>query len=207
MFGPSSIYGLDIETDNSAGFGLDPRRAGVTEVAVATADGGEVFADESEARLLRGVIEFFNDMPTGLIATWNGSFFDLPYLVDRMNGHLGDVPGFQDGSAGPMLTFDRELKPKYEPLGGHAGGYSAVWFKQGEAIPHQHLDIAQAYRSFADEAGVKWSLKPVAIASGIEMVELDRERLHVYTAAERKAYCLSDASGTRELALRRLGLV
>ena len=75
-------------------------------------------------------------------------------------------------------------------------------FQLGEAAEM----IRESTARFADEHGVKHSLKPVCAAHGVDMVELDRTRLHEYTPAERAAYALSDSRGTRALTLRLLGL-
>lgn len=38
------------------------------------------------------------------------------------------------------------------------------------------------------------------------MLEIDRERLHEYSAGDQRRYVVSDTRGTRELTLRKLGL-
>jgi len=45
----------------------------------------------------------------------------------------------------------------------------------------------------------------VARALGIEVIEVDRERMHLLTQAQRTAYAASDTRATRELAIRGLG--
>lgn len=211
---PTRIYGLDIETDNSHGHGLDPRMAAITDIAIATdtrhsASGGEVFSISdlgSESAMLREAASFIRRLPVGLIATWNGVFFDLPFLHERASL-------YRDVDLGLCLRPAPSLRPKYQPLPGHAteenpgGGYDGYWKTDdlwGGA--HAHIDIAPAYRRTAADLGVKWSLKPVAVALDIDMVELDRTRLHTYSVEERMAYNLSDATGTRSLAMRALGV-
>lgn len=201
MFSPARIYSLDIETDNSEGHGLNPELSRVTEVAVLTAETSWVFDNDDEAKLLTELGECVRDLRPGLISTWNGAFFDMPFLSDRMI-----AVGVAGLGVGPRLVTDPGLKPKYEPLPGHAGGYIAVWPSSFPSIPHQHLDISGAYKQFAADADVSWSLKPVCKAMGIDMFEIDRTRLHEYTPEEVRAYVLSDCVGTRELALHTLGL-
>lgn len=199
MFSPDRIYGLDIETDNSNGFGLDPRNSVVTEIAVSLPQslrGGAVLTGDEDV-MFAELWALLRDLPPGLFVTWNGSFFDWPFLADRMAAVRSKVKGLI------RLTPDVALTPKYDYLPGHTTGYQVSLDARGSQ--HSHLDIASAYKSYAAEQGVSWSLKPVCAAQGIEMIELDRENLHAYTAAEREAYCLSDAAGTRELAIRTLG--
>lgn len=196
MYGPSRVYGLDIETDNSAGHGLNPGKSRITEIALATAQGGAVFNDDDELALLLNLEAALADLAPGLLATWNGSPFDVPFITDR----LATYPVAHGWTTWP----DPDLVPKYEPLPGHTGGYGASWSNRS-GVTHAHLDISYAYRSVADRHGVSWSLKPVCAAEGIEMYELDRTRLQDYTPEQRKRYCLSDSSGTRILALRALG--
>jgi DNA polymerase elongation subunit (family B) len=81
------LYGLDIETDTSLD-GLDPDRSGVIAVAVCPSDGTpeEVItshgADE-EIALLRALDGHLAGLPPGVIVTWNGTRFDLPFLHRR----------------------------------------------------------------------------------------------------------------------------
>lgn len=201
-YGPDRIYGLDIETDNTNGFGLDPRNSSITELALATAEGGHVLTADTRADEFDGVLAPTQDaleaLAPGLIATWNGSVFDMPFIDYRVTEHYGR------GLVGPELVLDPQITPKYEPLPGYHGGYNVLWHT--ETGTHTHLDVSFAYKKFAEDNDIKWGLKPVCEALGIKMVELDRANLHQYTAAEREEYCLSDARGTRQLALRLLGL-
>lgn len=200
MYGPDSVYALDIETLNDAarGFhGLIPARSRITEVAVSTADGGMVFNDEDELALLISLEAFLAELRPGLISTWNGAVFDLPFITDRFANY--------PVTHGWNLTADPQIVPKYDPLPGHVGGYSAYWLATG--THHAHLDVSHYYKRLASRAGVKHSLKPVCGALGIDMVEIDRENLHLYTPRERSEYALSDGYGTRQLALHQLGWI
>jgi DNA polymerase elongation subunit (family B) len=191
-------FAIDIETDNSEGFGLVPERSRVTEVAIAVptsieADGGVVFNDDSEVKLLNRMADYIADLPSGIINDWNGAFFDLPFMADRAR-----ILGIDIG----LTLLPVPGKPKYDFLPGHTTGYTGLWL--GGSGGHVSYDISKAYQHLADE-GVSWSLKPVAKHLGIEMIELDRENLHKYTQAERDAYNLSDATGTLALALMLYG--
>lgn len=216
MFSAARIYSLDIETDTDGVNGLDPREARITEIAISTADGDAVFNDASEAHLLYNADRHIRRLPPGLIGTWNGTFFDLPYIADR----LSMARATQDAARyaaekvdlyefGMRLIPQPGLTPKYDFLPGHSTGYGC-WWRTDSPDPrgiHQHLDISDAYKRFAAEAGVKHSLKPVCIANGIEMIEVDRTKMHELTVAERSAYGASDTRGTRALTIKLLGAV
>lgn len=128
-----------------------------------------------------------------MIATWNGAGFDVPFLAHRFR-QLGVETG--------MVSAPTDLvRPKYQALPGSGGCHEMHWRGAG-VHPHSHFDVAYASVELASAAGVKHSLKPVARAAGIEMVEVDRSRIDLLTPAEQDAYVASDAVGTRELALR-----
>ena len=181
------VYGLDIETDTAAG-GLDPRRAGVLAVAVVTAARDIVFTGD-EADVLRGVDEAVASLEPGVIATWNGSAFDLPYLADR-----AATCGVRLGMS---LTADVTLATR-SPLPGHAGSYRGRWFG------HRHLDAYRLYRNDLKRTlDVSCSLKSVAQLTGIPFVDADASRVHELEEAELRRYVASDARVARQLALRR----
>lgn len=209
MYDPTQVYGYDIETmnDEERGFnGLDPSRSYITEIAVATDEsingGGEVFTG-SEQQIIYGFARFLVSLKPGLMAGWNNTFFDNPF-IDYRTRQVGI--DFE-----MVLTAQPGLRAKYDPLPTAVtpenpnGGWVAT-FPAFDGGRHSSLDVAQAYRRFADEQGVKWGLKPVCEARGIDMFEIDRTRLHDYSPAERRRYVLSDGHGTRELALQMLGL-
>lgn len=185
------VYGLDIETDTSGGYGLDPAKGGIVSIAVVGPDGDYVLdIDEfagNERRLLVGFNHLLGFLPAGVMATWNGSGFDGPFLAERCERH-----GIETGIE---LVYDPTLPIKYDPLPGHPGAYRVAF------DAHGHIDVAYAYRRFAAEAGVSWSLKPVAKAAGLEVIEVDRTRIHELTSDEREAYVASDARLARQLAL------
>lgn len=205
-FDRTRVYALDIETCTDGVNGLDPREARITEVAVSTSLGDTVFADADEARLLYRMDEFIQHLPPGLIVTWNGAFFDLPFIHDRYALSCREV-GLVLADLGMHLIEQPGLKPKYDYLPGHSTGYTAVWqTTQPFGLDlHQHLDISFAYKAFAAKHGVRHSLKPVAEAHGITMIIVDREKMHELSEEDRSAYAASDTRGTRELAIRLLG--
>ena len=76
------LLGLDIETDTAVD-GLDPAVGRVLAVAIARPGGVTVFDDGDEGRLLARVDEFLAATDPGVLVTWNGGGFDLPYLATR----------------------------------------------------------------------------------------------------------------------------
>lgn len=212
MFDAEHSYAFDIETDTSGGYGLDPRKGGITEIALAfdatvaerfeAAHGGIVYSVEDGLAEEEVIIEFDRTLARlepGVLFTWNGSFFDLPFILSR--AEMLDIAHHLHLRAQPGL------KPKYEPLPGHVGGYSAVWGSSANNFPHQHIDIQRGYERYARDLGIKWRLKPVAHAYGIDMVDPgDRSALHLMPGDKRVEYALSDANGTRLLGMHQLGL-
>ena len=128
-----AVYGLDIETDTTEN-GLDPRVAAVVTVALAGPGYEEVFTGP-EAQLLIDVDERIGQLEPGVLATWNGAAFDLPFLADRAR-----LWGIQ---LGLQLRLDRAIRLQHAPLPGHAGAYRAAW--------HQHCHV-DAYHLYRDDA-------------------------------------------------------
>ena len=183
------VYGFDIETDTTVN-GLDPRVSQVTSVAIWSLTEQRCIADVDERELLFELARLVESLPAGIMAGWNSAVFNLPFLATRAE-LLGISLPF-------TLVPDPAITPKYGFTPPHTSGYRA---RVGE---HVHADIAYAYKLDASWLGVSWSLKPVARAFGIQMVEVDRERMHELSADELVAYNLSDARGTCLLA-RGLG--
>jgi DNA polymerase elongation subunit (family B) len=186
---PPPVYGLDLETDTATD-GLDPRVGRILCVGLAGAGGELVLAHHDEAELLRSVDQWLADLAPGVITTWNGAAFDLPYLATRAG--LAGVP------LGLRLRLDPGLVLRGDPLPGHAGAYRATWHG------HRHLD---AYRVFRADVGpalrMSCSLKAVAGLVGLPAVDADASRVHELLPSAQHAYVASDARCTRELALRR----
>jgi DNA polymerase elongation subunit (family B) len=178
------VYGFDIETDTRVD-GRDPHVAAVITAAIADADGAVVVAAGDEATILRTVNEALAALPPGILATWNGAGFDLPFWLVRCAVH-GIDPGW---AVAPVAG-----ESKYQPLPGMAARYG------GRVAGHRHVDIAWPHRSTADALGVTWSLKPLAHALGIDAVVAERERAGELSRHELVAYCASDAHVTVRLA-------
>jgi DNA polymerase elongation subunit (family B) len=187
MTGPA-VYGLDIETDTSVD-GLDPAVSPVVSAALSTGDGDEVFGGP-ERDLLAAVDARLRSLDPGILATWNGAAFDLPFLADR--AAVAGVP------LGLRLVPDPTVVLSRGPLAGHAGAYRALWYG------HRHLD---GYRMYRGDVGrvlhISCSLKAIARVVGLTPVEVDRERIHELALDELDAYVASDARLTRMLVERR----
>lgn len=125
----ANIYGLDIETDTRYD-GLDPTVASVVTVALSGRKLDEVFVGP-EHELLAALDRRLATLEPGVIATWNGSTFDLPFIADRAR-LLGLDLGLQ-------LCLDRRLTLHRAPLPGHAGAYRAAWYR------HTHIDTFRLY--------------------------------------------------------------
>ena len=185
-----AVYGLDIETDTTEN-GLDPRVAAVVTVALAGPGYEEVFTGH-EAQLLVDLDERLGQLEPGVIATWNGAAFDLPFLADRALLH--GVP------LGLTLQHDPAITLRRAPLPGHRGAYRARWFDHG------HLDAYRLYRGDVGPAlRISCSLKSIARFVGLAPVEVDRTRIHDLSNEALHAYAASDARLARILTERRWG--
>lgn len=180
------IYGLDIETDTAID-GRDPRVAGVIAVAVADAEGPIAVFRGDERAMLEATISLIANLPPGVVTTWNGSGFDLPFIAERC---------LRLRVALPWGLHETELPGKYSAIPGRAGRYRVSFGS------HSHADIAWAYEDHCRENGVRWSLKPLAHSLGIDAVEADREHAGSLPTAELLTYVASDAHVTALLAAR-----
>jgi DNA polymerase elongation subunit (family B) len=186
--GHERIYGLDIETDTTVD-GLDPASSPVVTAALSTPAGDEVFTG-TELDIIAALDARLRGLPPGVVATWNGAAFDLPFLADRAAA-CGVALGLR-------LRPDPSVLPGHDPLPGHTGAYRATWYDHG------HLDAYRVYRADVGPLlGVSCSLKAVARLVGLVPVEVDRERIHDLSAADLAAYVTSDARLARTLAARR----
>jgi DNA polymerase elongation subunit (family B) len=182
------IYGLDIETDTRVD-GLDPAVAPVVTVALSTPAGDEVFTGP-ERPLLAALDDALAALTPGVLATWNGAAFDLPFLADRAARHGLDV--------GLRLLLDRRIVTRRPPLPGHAGAYRATWHG------HRHIDAYRLYRGDVGPAlQISCSLKLIARLVGLTPIEVDREQIHSLPDDVLEAYVTSDARLARLLAERR----
>jgi uncharacterized protein YprB with RNaseH-like and TPR domain len=185
-----AVYGLDIETDTREN-GLDPRVAAVVTVALACPGYEEVFTG-SEPQLLADLDERLAQLEPGVIATWNGAAFDLPFIADRAAMH--ELP------LGLRLRHDSAITMRRAPLPGHRGAYRASWFDHG------HLDAYRLYRGDVGPAlRISCSLKSIARFVGLAPVEVDRTKIHDLSNEALHAYAASDARLARILTERRWG--
>lgn len=184
------VYGLDIETDTSVD-GLDPRVAPVVTVALAGVGYEETFSGP-EQHLLTELDERLAQLEPGIIATWNGAAFDLPFLADRA--------AINDIRLGLRLQPDDTIAIRKAPLAGHNGAYRASWFD------HSHIDAYRLYRGDVGPAlRISCSLKSIARFVGLAPVEVDRTRIHDLSNEALHAYAASDARLARILTERRWG--
>ncbi len=185
-------YGLDIETDTTID-GLDPSTSPVVAVAV-SAVGSDTVLTGAEDELLAELEALLRSLPPGVIITWNGSSFDLPFLVHR--AALLGVPlglSLHDPSAPVPVGV---AAPVWPPP---PDGFRATW---GE---HSHLDGFRLYRADVRRTvGLSCGLKAMARLVGLPVVEVDRAGIHDLSPAELEAYVCSDARLARQLVARRL---
>ncbi|MGE3620295.1 MAG: 3'-5' exonuclease [Acidimicrobiia bacterium] len=171
------VYGLDIEIDTAAP-DLDTALAPILTVALAHPGGEEVFTGPEDELLVR-LDAAFAELAPGVIATWNGGAFDLPFIADRAR-YLGlDV--------GLRLRLDPKLPMRTAPLPGHEGAYRASWYR------HCHLDAFRLYHSQPRVARtLAGSLRALARGLGlipqgnahVEPDDLRNEALHAYAEGD-----------------------
>lgn len=182
------VYGLDIETDTTVD-GLDPGVARILTVALSSDHLDELFTGD-EASLLRELDERLAAIEPGVIATWNGASFDLPFIADR--AYLHGVP------LGLRLEQDARIAVRGNALPGHVGAYRGSWHH------HSHLDAYRVYRSDVGPAlRISCGLKSIARFVGLPVVEVDRAHIHDLSQEALHAYASSDARLARVLAERR----
>lgn len=177
MARPAAVYGLDIETDTSID-GLDPAVAPIITVALSSPGCDEIFSGD-EPGLLFDLDLRIRDLDAGVIATWNGASFDLPFLAHRASLHgIG---------LGLRLRSDRQI-----------GAYRAVWYR------HRHIDAYRLYRGDVGPAlRVSCGLKSIARLVGLSPIEVDRTKIHELEHEALHAYAASDARLARVLTERR----
>ncbi len=176
-----ALYGLDIETDTSVD-GLDPALSPIVAVAVATDDGDHVFQGP-EPGILADLDTLLAQLPAGLIVTWNGAGFDLPFLAERAH-IIGATIG---------LHLWRDPTIESDP-----GAFRGRWYR------HDHLDGYRVYRADVGRSlGLSCGLKPLSRLVGLQPIELDRSSLHLLDDDVVRRYVASDARLAKELVLRR----
>jgi hypothetical protein len=182
------IYGLDIETDTTVD-GLDPAVARILTVALSSDEVDELFTGD-EPSLLAELDARLASLPPGVIATWNGAAFDLPFIADRA--------AMYHQRLGLRLELDPNIIVRGRSLPGHRGAYRASWHQ------HVHLDAYRVYRSDVGPAlRISCGLKSIARFVGLPVVEVDREQIHGLSQEALHAYASSDARLARVLTERR----
>jgi len=185
-------YGLDIETDTSID-GLDPFNSAIVAVAVSTVRSDHVLLGD-EASILTRLDEQLARLAPGVIITWNGASFDLPFLARR--AELLALPLSLRMWAGPDLTPAAGASASWPPP---SGGFRASW---GD---HQHLDGYRLYCSDVRRTlGLSCGLKAMARLVGLQPVEVDRTMIHLLTDDQMTSYVASDARLARQLVARRM---
>ena len=180
------LVGFDIETDTSVG-GLDPETAGIVAMAVSTDSGDEVFTG-TESEILRRTDELLAAMGPGLLVTWNGASFDLPFVARRAE-MLGIPLGLE-------VRDDPTRRTNREP------GRRSVRGRWHRLV---HLDGYLLYRADVGRSlGLSCGLKPLARFVGMQPVELDRAQLHLVSQEQMTAYVASDARTAADLVRRRM---
>jgi hypothetical protein len=150
----------------------------------------EVVLDGDEATIIAELDRVLSALPAGVLVTWNGGGFDLPFLHDRATTLQLDL--------GLRLRLDRSIGGRHEPLAGHEGAYRAQWHH------HRHIDGYQLFRADVGATlRLPCGLKPLARLVGLPVIEVDRERIHELSEQERRAYVASDAHLARALVTRR----
>lgn len=181
-------YGLDIETDTSAG-GLDPAGSAVVAAAVSTENGERVFEGD-EVEVLTSLDAHLASLPAGIIVTWNGSGFDLPFIARRaelLRLHLA------------LRLSDDATACLRDPMPGLVHPQLARWHD------HDHIDGYRLYRADVGRTlGLSCALKAMAAAVGLPAVVVDIAELHNLPSDEVAAYVASDARLARQLVDRRL---
>ena len=181
-------YGLDIETDTTVD-GLDATCSAIVAVAVSTAAGDRVYTGD-ERQILRSLDALLSALEPGVIVTWNGTFFDLPFI--RTRAAMLGVP------VGLRLDGDEctEWPPVHRP-GPHGCSWGA----------HRHLDGYRLYRDdLGRSLGLSCGLKSLSRLAGLDPVEVDRAGIHRLDAATVRSYVASDARLARQLVDRRMPL-
>jgi DNA polymerase elongation subunit (family B) len=185
-----NVYGLDIETDTTVD-GLDSDVAAVVTVALSHEAYDEVFSGDETSILLQ-LDHRLAELAPGVLATWNGAAFDLPFLADRA--------GFLGLPLGLRLQHDPRIPMHHKPLPGHPGAYLARWHRHG------HIDAYRLYRGDVGPAlRVSCSLKSIARLVGLAPLQVDRTRIHDLSHEVLHAYAASDARLARVLTERRWG--
>ena len=208
-----NLIGSDIETaplpghETNPAAGLDPRTSFVTTISFiddhdnnVTFDNGSNPAGEHD--ILTNALRWLSSYPgrNPLLVTWNGLFFDLPYLQHRYQHRHHN-----DGA----ITLDTcDTLPHIEPKYGWPDHTGTTRWNYATWAGFDHWDIAPDYKPYATQTGTRHSLDPIATHAGFPLhptlaaVKADRANAGTYPPELRTAYCLSDAHRALQLAQR-----
>ncbi len=161
--------------------------------AVAISGGGieTVLDGPDERALLVETDRLLASVEAGVLVTWNGSGFDLPFIAAR-----APILGL---SLGLVTWHDPSIAGRHDPLPREPGRVRGRWHRLG------HPDGFQPYRADVEQnLPISCGLKSLAKFVGLAPVEVDRRRIHELTPEEMHEYVLSDARLARQLVERRV---
>lgn len=180
----ANVYGIDIEIDTTVEV-VDPAVAAIRSVAISGRNFDDLFTGP-EAEMIVAVDQRLAQLAPGVLASWNGSIYDLPFIAERARMVGVDI--------GLTLCLDTRLTLRRRPLPGHAGAYRAAWGT------HRHLDT---YRLFGP-AGANESQGPMGrLARRLGLGGVPARPAHDLTIEAVHAHASSDARLARVLAERR----
>lgn len=168
-----------------------------------TAPDVSVKAAADERAMIVALFAWLQAQPAGLVVTWNGAGFDLPFLahrIDKLQREAGlRLPATSfEYTLDDVETDNRRVNRKYGP---HAGFDHGLRGRFGQ---HRHLDICFELEHVAADLDVKWSLKPVLAAlghdtdvGGRDVNQIDRANLTDEDDLDRIAYAANDIRLTR----------
>lgn len=182
---PFITYGLDIEIDITCG-SIDPATVPIRAIGLSTPRFERLFTGD-EARMIEDLELQLQHLEPGVLATWNGSILDLPYIAHRAAVH--DIP------LGLTMVPDSRNARGRRPLPGHPGPYRSVWGR------HRHLDTFLVYGDVTPAS--PWSAllgrrrrRGVIADTG----DLLNEAMHAHAASDaRLARCLAERKGVPAL--------
>ncbi len=182
---PANVTGYDLETDNSAGFGLDPTQGQITELVLVNGAQTIVLSGD-ERHILQGLADYLNARPAGEeLDAWNSHGFDIPFL-----GRRGDLHGEHLTGWG-LALHDSAVPGTFHTVGGFDQPQGLTWTTPAGGT-HRDVDVMLTIKNAKLRGRGQLGLKPTARAFGAEPIELDRTRLHEYTPQERTEYVASD---------------
>jgi len=149
-----NVVSLDLETDSSQGYG-DPQKADkpITMITLTTkgrsitfglkdydkeVEGRTYIKCGDEQKLLAEFIKYWNrkEWLPDIVLTWNGEFYDIPYLINRI-----------------ILLFSEKYANRLSPFG-FITERTAIWkdgkeFKTYDIAGVTHIDYMAAYKKFS----------------------------------------------------------